>query len=417
MTVVPVPAGIHNDLKNLVMRYKYQAIDTQGQEVSGILNADAEREANRQLQRRGLTPLNLTPLTAQTVARSSLSKPKRRDILMVLHELTTLLESGVSLIEAIESLAQSSHHPFITQTFAETAKQLRHGVAFSTALQTSALELPWYITQLLEAGELTGKVADALRDGVAQMEYDARVTEEMRSALIYPSILIISGISAVLIIFMVVVPRFATILQNRSDTLPWLAQFVLTTGMFLHDNYWLVIFVAVSLIIIISYVITQPTWRAKFKELVVQFPLFGQWLTEAETARWAAMMGTLLGNKVSLLRSLELAGRSVTLPSLQARLGQVTKAVRGGTHLSQALQDNDALSPTAHNLIRAGERAGELARMLRSLAKLLEESGRVRTKRLLLLIEPLAILIIGALIGTIITGIILAITSINEIRF
>jgi general secretion pathway protein F len=399
------------------MRYKYQAIDAQGQAVSGILNTDTEREAARQLQRRGLTTLSLTPLTAKTASDAPTSKPKRRDILIVLHELTTLLESGVSLIEAVESLAQSSHHPFITQTFAEIAKQLRQGIAFSTALQTSALALPWYIIHLLEAGELTGKVANALRDGVEQMEYEARINDEMRNALIYPVILIVSGISAVLIIFMVVVPRFANMLQNRTGDIPWLAQFVLSTGMFLHDNYWIVI-IGISMLVVVSgYTFSQPTWRAKVRDVVADFPLVGHWLLETETARWAAMLSTLLENKVSLLRALELASRGVTLLSLQARLRQVTKAVRGGTSLSQALQDNDALSPTGHNLIRAGERAGELAKMLRSLAKLLEESGRVRTKRLLLLIEPAAILIIGAMIGIIITGIILAITSVNEINF
>jgi general secretion pathway protein F len=136
---------------------------------------------------------------------------------------------------------------------------------------------------------------------------------------------------------------------------------------------------------------------------------------EAETARWSATMSTLLGNRVSLLRALELAEQSIQLPSLRARLAQVTKAVRTGTSLSQALQDHEALTPTGHNLIRAGERSGEVANMLRSLAKLLEDSGRLRMKRFLLLIEPLAILIIGAVIGIIITGVILAITSANNI--
>jgi len=129
------------------------------------------------------------------------------------------------------------------------------------------------------------------------------------------------------------------------------------------------------------------------------------------------MLGTLLENRVSLLRALELASQGIKLPNLNARLNQVNKAVKAGTSLSQALQDNDALTPTGHNLIRAGERAGQLPRMLRSLAKLLEQSGRVRMKRFLLLIEPMAILVIGGVIGVIITGVILAITSVNQINF
>ncbi|MDM8560182.1 type II secretion system F family protein [Candidatus Parabeggiatoa sp. HSG14] len=398
------------------MRYKYQAVDTQKQEVSGILTADSEREAARQLQRRGLTPLSLTQVdSSKTSTRGKGGKPKQRDILIVLHELATLLESGVALIEAVESLANSSHHPFITQTFADIASELRQGITFSVTLQASPLKLPWYVTQLVEAGEITGKVAHALRDAVAQMEYDTRVADEMRNAMIYPIILIVSGIAAVLMIFIIVVPRFASMLKNRGDDIPLLAKLVLNTGMFFNTHVEWVIGIIVALVIMAVYLLSQSSLRAKLKDFSAKLPLLGLWIIEAETARWAAMMSTLLENRVSLLQSLELARQSIKLPSLNAQLSQVTQAVKSGTSLSQALQDNDALTPTGHNLIRAGEKAGELSRMLRSLAKLLEEGGRVRMKRFLLLIEPVAILIIGGVIGLIITGVILAITSVNQI--
>ncbi len=400
------------------MRYKYQAIDTHQQQVSGILTAHVEREAIRQLQRRGLTPLSLTRLDTTTQTRNvAIGKPKQKDILIVLHELTTLLESDVALIEAVESIAHSSHHPFITQTFANLAMKLRQGTAFSSALQTSPLKLPWYVTQLVEAGELTGKLATALRDGITQMEYDAQVANEMRSALIYPVILIFSGITAIIMIFTIVVPRFASILKNRGDDIPLLAQWVLNTGMLFNTHLeWLLVGL-IALSIIATYLFTQPKLRAKLTDTTAKLPLLGIWILEAETARWAAMMGTLLENRVSLLRALELATQGIKLPSLNAKLIQVSKAVKAGSTLSQALQDNDALTATGHNLIRAGERAGQLPRMLHSLAKLLAESGRLRMKRFLLLIEPIAILVIGGIIGVIITGVILAITSVNEITF
>jgi general secretion pathway protein F len=398
------------------LRYKYQALDSQGQEVSGIFTAESDREVIRQLQRRGLTILQVTSVTTtRTTAR--LKKPKHRDILVVLHELATLLESGVSLIEAIESLANSTHHPFIVQVFANIALQLRQGTSFSIALKNSPLKLPWYLNQLAEAGELTGQLATALREGVQQMEYELRISGEMRNAMIYPLILIFSGIVAVLTIFTVVVPRFAGILKNRMDDLPFLAKAVLSTGLFFNQYLQWIAGGLVVISIVMVYLFTQPQWRNWFKDAVARLPFMGYWMIEAETARWSATMSTLLGNRVSLLRSLELAEQSIQLPSLRARLAQVTKAVRAGTSLSQALQDQEALTPTGHNLIRAGERSGEVAKMLRSLAKLLEESGRLRMKRFLLLIEPLAILMIGGVMGVIITGVILAITSVHNITF
>ncbi len=400
------------------MRYQYQALDGQQQEVSGVLDAANEREAARQLKRRDLILLQLKTDNRAPAAHSSnaQSKPKRRDILMILHELSTLLESGVSLIEAVESLAESSHHPFLTQQFASIATQLRHGTSFSAALKVSELQLPLYLTQLLEAGEMTGQVAQALRDGVQQMEYDAKIADEMRNAMIYPSILVISGIAAVILIFILVVPRFANILKSRGDAdIPFLAEAVIGTGMFLNNNLLWVITAALGLLMLGVHLARQAELRARVQDEISRLPLIGEWLLEAETGRWSAMMGTLLENRVPLLRALELAQHSIKLPSLYAKLTQVSKAVRAGTPLSKALQDNDAMSVTGHNLIRAGERAGELPRMLKSLARLFEESGRVRMKRLLLLIEPAAILLIGGAIGVIITGVILAITSVNQV--
>jgi len=398
------------------MRYTYLALDPQGQAITGLVTATGERDAARQLQRQDLTLLELRA-TTQVAMRHARGKPKARELLVLLHELATLLESGVALIEAVESLADSSHHPLLTQACIDLAARLRHGESFSAALRVSKLNLPWFVTQLVESGELTGKVGSALRDGVNQMEYEQRINSEMRNALIYPSILVISGISAVLLIFVLVVPKFADILANRGNAeVPWLAQAVLSTGLFFNAYIYWIVGISIVLSMGVAQALRNRQWRARGLDLLVRAPLVGEWILEAETGRWAAMMGTLLDNRVPLLHALELAQDSIRLPGLRARMSQVTKAVRGGASLAQALMDQDALTATGHNLIRAGERAGALPRMLKSLAKLLEESGQTRMKRFLLLLEPIAILFIGGAIGVIITGVVLAITSINQIN-
>lgn len=397
------------------MRYKYQALDRQQHEINGTIDAANEREAARLLQRRELTVIEIKIVENQKI--KSTRPPKPRDTWAIMHELITLLESGVSLIEAVKSLAESSHHPHLTQAFAQIAMKLRQGSAFSVALKESNLELPWYVFQLAQAGELTGKLAPALRDGLQQLEYETRIKNEMRNALVYPTILIVSGVIAVLLIFTLVVPKFASILKNRNpDEIPFLAKAVLNSGMFLNQHFYEIFMGLGLLLIFLIYLFRNPAIQIKFREMLGKLPILGEWLIEAETGRWSAMLGTLIENRVSLLRALELAAEGVQLPSLKARLSLVSQHVRAGVTLSQALHDNDAITPTGHNLIRAGERAGELSRMLKSLAQLYEETGRNRMKRLLLLIEPIAILTIGAVIGVIITGVILAITTVNQIK-
>ncbi len=398
------------------MRYKYQALDQQGQSLSGFIEADNPKQAGRLLRQRKLTLTQLDAGHSAPDAVKGKAKAKAAEVLTALHELTTLLESGVSLIDAIESMGEGKHHPQLQKVFTQMATELRQGTAFSQCLEKSELSLPWYLLQLVSAGELTGQVAKALRDGVEQMEYDQRTRGELRNAMIYPLILIISGIAAVMLIFVLVVPRFAGMLKNQGDKLPWLAQVVLETGMFVNQHITLLLIGLGAVVFLWLGAWQQVAFRAKVQSILLEIPLLGDWLLESEIGRWAAMMATLLGNKVELLQALELSGKGIQFQQLAARFSQVSHAVRAGTPLSQALQDNHAMTATGHNLIRAGEKAGKLPQMLQSLARLYENSSQTRMKRFLTLIEPLAILLIGGVIGVIIIGIILAITSVNNIN-
>jgi general secretion pathway protein F len=155
--------------------------------------------------------------------------------------------------------------------------------------------------------------------------------------------------------------------------------------------------------------------RNRLYQRVSRWPLVGVWLMESETARWAKMLGTLLGSRVALLNALELASDGMRMEQQRIRMKEAARAVRGGATLAEALEDHDALTGTGYNLVRVGERSGELPAMLKSLARLYEEAGRQRLKRLLVLIEPVAILVIGVVIGVIIMGVMLAITSANDL--
>jgi len=158
-----------------------------------------------------------------------------------------------------------------------------------------------------------------------------------------------------------------------------------------------------------------PGPRTAFFEFTLRLPLIGGWFKESETGRWAAMFATLLANKVPLVQGMNLARAVVKSRRLQASLSQVERAVRGGSTLAKALEEYTDLQPTIINLVGVGERSGSLSPMLRSAAVLCEENGRERMKRFLVLIEPIALLVIGAVVGTLTVSIFLAVTSISNI--
>lgn len=396
------------------MEFRYQASNRAGEGVSGIVDARDERQAVRLLVGQGLVVSSVDVVVDKGVRRRR-ARASSREVQLVLQEFSTLLGAGVTLVTALSSLAKSSHHPAITTAFDGMAKAVRRGERFSAALRESGMVLPAYVHQLVEAGEATGRLAESLASAADQYEYDQRVQSEMRSALVYPLVLVLSGIAAVGIIFLWVVPRFGGLLEQHGESMPALSRITIATGVWMSDNVWLVLLAVGALAYAAYSLSSRETIRQGLLVRLARLPLIGDWLVEAEVGRWANTLAALLAGRVELIRALGLAAGSVKLGYLRSRLSQVAASVKGGSTLSAALREHRALNPTGYDLVSVGEVSGELPKLLSALAKLYETTGRDRIKRVLQLIEPLAIIIIGIVIGTIVTAIILAITSVNDV--
>lgn len=397
-----------------MLNYKYQALDNSHQLLKGEVSAQTERAAIRMLEQKNLQVVKLE-LQASDKASESLGKAlKPQDLILSFYELATMVNSGVPISQAVQAQRDSVVLPRLRITYENISSKLRGGEVFSKALANSGLDLPEYIMPMLEAGELTGELGPALSDIVEQMEYDHKVRNELRNALIYPAILICTGFISVMLMFTVVVPNFAGVLEQGKD-LHWLANTVLTVGMWTNENLWLLLAVLVASTIGIFILFKNDDVRAKTLSAMLNVPLLGEWLTESEIAKWSKLLGTLLKNQVALISALELSLSGVKTITQRAKLEQVTGRVRAGQPLSKALEDNQALNPTGYNMIRIGEKAGALPAMLLSLAKLYENTGKERMKSFLVMVEPIAIIIIGSLIGLIIAGVVLAITSANDL--
>lgn len=397
-----------------MMSFRYEAISPEGTLLTGEVEAHDLKGASRELKRRGLTPIVLDPARVRTSKGRALTLGVRERMLAV-SELAMLVDAGIPLSEALPTLADRGDHGALAQAFTEVDRQLKRGRSILDALRSGFPELPPYVFQLVEAGGETGALGAALKDATAQMEAEYRLSQELRNALTYPIVLMVAGISAVFFIFTAVVPRFATMFAGKMSELPALSRWVLGIGVFVNDNLLLTLFGLAGLAGMAVLALRRPETRQQLFDHVLRLPVIGPWLTEQEIARWAGMMAKLLANKVALMRALELARGALRSTRLAQQMAQVERVVRSGGALSRALADNTRFDATSLNLIRVGERAGQLAEMLSSLAALHERTSRDRLKRVLSLIEPAAILLIGGVVGVFVTAIILAITSVNQI--
>ncbi len=395
-----------------MFKYDYQIIAASGAQEKGTIEAASERDAVRALRQKGHQVVKIT----LAVPTKSLLKTKITSaaILQWIDELVTLLRAGVTLVDAIDSLAEAQFNETFAEELQKMSRILHQGEDFSVALESSALNLPPYVVQLAKAGELSGHLAKTLSEALEQMRFDENLKAETKNALVYPTVLVVSGVAAVLLVFTVVVPKFTNLLKDGVD-LPWLAEKVLKTGLFFNQHS-LFIFVAIALsIALVVSQLRKSSIRQRCLEALSTAPLIGQWLTESETGRWTSVLGALLSSGVPLMESLALANSGINIQSRRAKLEAAAQSVKSGQSLSSALKEQEALLPTAYNILMVGEKAGELPAMLKSLSELYEKNSRNRMQRMLVLIEPLAILIIGGVIGCIMLGVVLAITASSDI--
>ncbi len=394
------------------MKYLYEVVDRAGESSKGAVEASSEREALRRLSANDQVVVSLV-LHGRQLERKA-GRIAHEELLLVLQELAALLKSKVSLIDSIQSLADGHENASIVYCFEEIAHALQKGKRFSEALRESKFELPEYMYLLVSAGEATGKLADSLGEGVAQMEYENDLATETKNSLMYPAVLVVAGILAIGTVFTVVVPKFSNLLDSP-ENLPGLAYFVLTTGMFINSNNVLIAVVLFLVVGSLIYLLRLQPVRQKILDYLVSFPIVGAWLVESEAGRWTGLLGTLLGNGVDLIEALELSNSGLVLGKYRSRFEQVVRSVRNGVSLSVALQEHQALTPMSYHILKVGESSGQMPQMLRSVSSLYSRSGKNRMKRALTLIEPIAILLIGGIIGIVILGVMLAITSAADV--
>lgn len=399
------------------MEFKYKAIDANGRTVSGVITAADATETVEQLSQRQLVPIEVDAVVERHSGGGARRQRKENAAqrALAIREIATLLNAGVGLVETIENLADAHRDDPIGRAFALLGERLLAGESFSTALAALPLDFPEYVHVLVRTGEMTGKLGTSLNDAADQMDYDERIRQEARNALVYPSILIFTGISSVLLIFSIVVPRFAGMLKNPKAELPAISAWVLKGGLFFREHMSLIMIASALAVVAAVGFFSKRENRNKAMNFVAPLPFLGPWVESMTVARWSSILAVLIENKVPIIEALDQARASSPLDNFTHRLDLAQRDVKAGKRLAEALEIHRVINPTGISMVRVGERSGELGRMLRGIASYWSNINQNRMKRLLALIEPITILVIGAAIGIIMVGIMLAIASLSNL--
>ncbi|MBU0891550.1 MAG: type II secretion system F family protein [Gammaproteobacteria bacterium] len=410
--------------------FAWRAASSTGKILEGRLSATGPAAALKQLRERGLTPLNVDEVAEGAGAGALQGEPaistQRRgrvdkgpvssaDVLALTSELAIMLRAGLALDNALRVLIDMSHKPSVASLVKSTLEAVKGGTPLSRALsQRRDLFGDFYIN-MVRSGEASGQMSTVLDRLVEHMERQRTLRDSVVSATIYPAILLSVAVLSLIAMLGFVVPQFEKLFTDMGDALPLPTRLVMSMGK-VFTSYGLVL--GIITLIVCSLLLRwfkSPSGRAWWQARLLRLPLMGPLALKYQLTLFARSLGTLLGNGVPMLTALHIATETVGNTVLRQALAKVAPIVKEGGKVVNAVAATGIFEPLAINLLRVGEETGRIGPMMLELANILNREVETGIKRLLTLLEPALILVLGVMIAAIIVSILLGILSINDL--
>jgi type II secretory pathway component PulF len=396
----------------------FRAVASDGKVRSGSLTADNEKLIANELRKQGLTPIyvGVAPKGSSfEIKLPSFGKSKRRDVLFFTQELSTLMNAGVPLDRALSITAELTERPNFRFIVLDVLRVLKGGRSLADSLATHPDCFSDLYINMVRAGEASGALA-AIFERLAEFE---RSRDDLRnfivSSMIYPALLATVGLASIVILLTFVVPKFATIFSDPRMKIPVPTQIMLTASNIVQTYWWMAAAALVAGFISWQAYTRTVAGRIWWDGARLKIPLLGDALLKAETARFARAMATLVANTVPLVQSIGIAAATLTNKTISSALAGVAQGVKRGEGIAVPMRKAGVFPPLAAHLLTVGEETGRLDHMFARMADIYETDTRAAIKRFTSVFEPVVILVMGILVGSLILSMLLAITSINDV--
>ena len=403
--------------------YRYKAVAESGETVEGEMEAPNQAAVVRRLQTLGHIPIRAETAIAgktESFLRRDLFARRQaspRDVALLTREMATLVQAGLPLDRSFEILIELTDERVVKGLLERILDAVRGGATLADALAAQDGIFPRYYVSMVQAGEAGGTLDTVLACIADFMERAQTTREQVRSALIYPIILVAMAILAIVVLLTVVVPRFRPMFEDAGKSLPISTQIIVGLGDIMVAYWWLIAAVLAVAVLIARALFRQPPFRYRWDRWILAWPLLGDVVVKAEVARFARTLGTLLDNGVNMLRALSLSSSTVGNKALARELEAVADSVKQGKSLTEPLIASGLFPKLAIQLTRVGEETGELDQMLLKIADIYDQETGRTIERMMALLVPILTIVLGLLIAGIIGSILAAILSVYQLPY
>lgn len=405
--------------------FQYKAVTPAGEVLEGAMDASSQNGVIERLRDMGYTPLRAVEagaveasaaITRRGAAPSFFRRAVTQDEVGVLtREIATLLNAGLPLDRSLEILVGLAENERVADVLRKVRNEVRGGTALSKALDAQGGVFSRFYVNMVRAGEAGGALADVLARLAEFMERSKDLRESVKSALIYPTILLLVAIASVVILLAVVVPQFEPIFEQSGKALPWVTEMVLGAGAFMRAYWWALVLGGAAGVFLAAKRLESPEAKLAWDQRVLRFPVVGDLAAKVETARLARTLGTLLRNGVSLVNALGIARETMGNTYMATGLAEVGRELKTGRGFGKPMMETRRFPPFAVHMIQVGEETGRLDQMLLDVADVYDKEVARAVKRALALLEPAMILFLTFVVGAVILSILAAMLSIYDL--
>ena len=398
-------------------KYKYLITDKYGKEKKGVTDATSEEAAIAKLKADGSVVLEIKEAASLGDAswNITIGNPvKKKDITVFCKQFYSILTAGVTVIDGLRMLQDQTENKYLRQAIFNVQVSVEKGDSLAAAMEAEGKVFPSLLVHMVAAGEATGNMEIAFDRICTQFDKDLKLASMVKSAMIYPIVVMVVAIGVVIILLSTVIPNFQQTFESMGEDLPGLTKIVIAASDFIVNHMLVVLGSIIFLVFFIAYGRKTEPGKQFTSRVALKIPMFKNFSVKNAAAKFSMTLATLIVSGVPLVEALEIVANVIENRVIRKAIKDCREEVMQGIPISEPLEASGVFPPMVSHMMRIGEETGTTEQMLDKVAEYYEAEVEEATKRLTTAMEPMIIVVLAVLVGGIIGAVMMPMLSIYE---